>query len=333
MVPAALRDALQPAEHLTWDHVEGMPWFFDAGGRAAILGRTRRVLDGDRLAIEAFSAADGAPLWRIEGLGAYTGGYRAVHAVPVGDAVVVSDPAGAIHVHDAATGARRSTTASSDQVEELCPDPAGAPTRVFVVQVDERHGFFDPGTATRSEGARPKHCRGFPWDGHAARGGKADPDVSEQRPPRRPGLDVRRVFVEDGVRTALAVKDPGTPVPHALGLDAKGSVLWDTVLVDGGPEAIRSDDHFGALAGGAFHAVIPVGTEDGWELVSLASATGEVRWRLRLRPIFAVDDIAGIVATPTRVFVGRMASVEIYDAADGRLVATLGRETYDGASP
>ena len=58
-------------------------------------------------------------------------------------------------------------------------------------------------------------------------------------------------------------------------------------------------------------------------------ATGDRVWEVPLRGIFAVDWIREAVATDTRVLFVRMSSVDVLDARDGRLVATLGVDPYD----
>ena len=53
------------------------------------------------------------------------------------------------------------------------------------------------------------------------------------------------------------------------------------------------------------------------------------QWDITLRGIFAVDRVNGLQATEQHVFVTRTSSLEIYAVSDGRLLGTIGRETYD----
>ena len=51
-------------------------------------------------------------------------------------------------------------------------------------------------------------------------------------------------------------------------------------------------------------------------------------WETSLRPLFAVDWIKSLVATPHGVYVTRTSSLEIYDPATGKLRGVLGNESY-----
>ena len=70
--------------------------------------------------------------------------------------------------------------------------------------------------------------------------------------------------------------------------------------------------------------------QEHWHLAAFDAKTGDRLWDDKLRSIFAVDWLHGIEATANHVFLVRMSSVEVYDAATGALKATIGAENYDG---
>jgi hypothetical protein len=82
------------------------------------------------------------------------------------------------------------------------------------------------------------------------------------------------------------------------------------------------------LAAGRYVAVYGVG-QDGWRVAAFDAAAGTRLWDTLLQPIFAVDSIEGIVAMKERVLVTRTSSLDVLDAKTGKLVGTVGTETYD----
>jgi outer membrane protein assembly factor BamB len=106
------------------------------------------------------------------------------------------------------------------------------------------------------------------------------------------------------------------------------NVRWNEVLISVDPGTIRQTDATGALAGGRVFTIYGAGQDD-WYLVAADAKTGAIDWEKKLRSLFAVDWIKGLNATEGQVFVGRTSSLEVYDAASGELLGTVGNETYD----
>jgi outer membrane protein assembly factor BamB len=323
-VPGVTQIAEQ-VEHLLWDHVSGPPQFAEIGGKPAFIGRTRKVLDNDSLFIDAYDAKTVKRLWRIGPLGSYSDAYQAVHFAVVGDKVVVSDGKSQIHFHELASGELTKSISLTDKVEHLCVPPDGPPNTVWVNQIDEKQNLLDIGTGKLTESPVPDGCFESKWDADRA----ADQALEDGVAPVVDGLEIERVLIDGEIGAALAVKSPGTPVPHVVGFDpADESVRWDEVLVSVDPGTIRNTDPWGALAGGRVVTLYGAGQDD-WYLVGADAKTGARAWETKLRPLFAVDSINSVTANGDQVFVGRTSSLEVFDAASGKLLGTVGKETYD----
>lgn len=314
----------EKVEHLLWDHVSGKPALAEIDGKPAFIGRTRKVLDGDQLFIDAYDAKTVARLWRLGPYGSYSDAYQAVHYAVVDDAVVVSDAKSQVHVHALATGEVRKSVSLTDKVEHLCVPPGGPAGSVWVNQIDDKSHLLDVKTGKLTQSPMPDGCFENAWAAERA----ADTLV-EDVAPEVEGLQVKRVLVDGDVGVALAVKSPGTPVPHVVGFDPEDrSVRWNDVVASVDAATIRQTDAVGALAGGRVFTVYGAGQDD-WYLAASDAKTGARVWEQKLRPLFAVDSINGLSATPGFVFLGRTSSLEVFDAASGKLLGTVGKETYD----
>jgi hypothetical protein len=75
-----------------------------------------------------------------------------------------------------------------------------------------------------------------------------------------------------------------------------------------------------ALAAGRYIATYGEGQEF-WHLTAFDAQTGARLWDHKLRSIFAVDWIYGVVATDKNIYLVRMSSLEVHDAATGALKA------------
>ena len=82
------------------------------------------------------------------------------------------------------------------------------------------------------------------------------------------------------------------------------------------------------IAGGRVVVTYGAGQED-WYLASFDANTGSRVWETKLRPLFAVDSLNGLTVTDKYVLLGRTSSLEVFDATDGSLLGTVGKETYD----
>jgi uncharacterized Zn finger protein (UPF0148 family) len=306
-------------DYLLWDENGGRPVITSVNGREAVLGRVRTPGAGDKLFIR-LSGTDGSEIWRTAPLSTYTEGYQSTFFAAAGDHAVYSDYRSQLYIVDLATGKDSRLISLTDRVKDLCSVDR---THVWLRQADERELMVDVTTATTMQARRPSVCRERdPW-GHYA-------DEDPGRAPKVAGFKADRVAVGDGVGVAAGSKSPGTPLPMLVGFDpAKGEVRWKGPLSGIDQNKLRDNSaEFGALHGDRYVATYGEGSEL-WHLTSIEARTGVRQWDVVLRNIFAVDWIRGIIVTDGYVYVTRTSSLEIFDAKNGSLTGTIGRETYE----
>jgi hypothetical protein len=314
----------EQVEHLLWDHVSGMPALVEIDGKPAFIGRTRKVLEDDQLYIDAYDGRTVERIWRIGPLGSYSEAYQAVHYAAVGDTLVVSDAKSQVHLHDVATGELQKSISLTDKVAFLCVPPGGPANSIWINQIDEKANMLDLASGKLTETARPEGCFESQWEAERAAG-----SVEEESAPKVEGVQIKRVIVDGDAAVAFGVKSPGTPVPRLIGFDpADKSVRWNETLASVDAATIRQTDAVGALAGGRVFTVYGAGQDD-WYLAAADAKTGARVWEQKLRPLFAVDSINGLSANADFVFLGRTSSLEVYEASSGKLLGTVGKETYD----
>lgn len=304
---------------ILWDDVGGAPVAATVGGEAAVIGRVRAFPE-DQLHIQVSRADDASAIYRVGPLGTYGDGYRATHFAVAGERLLVSDMRPEIHVHELASGKELKSFPLSDRVESLCVAGDGA---VGVALVDERQLRIDPAGLTIEEGA-PKGCAFAPSPF------RHPEDAKGVKAPKVEGFRSRQLLREGEVAVANGNKDPGTAIPQAVGFDPKtGAKRWHEVVPSVAPATVQeSSNEHAALAGGRFFTTYGVGSEE-TRVTAFDGMTGARLWDQKLRPIFAVDRIGGVVATERHVFVIRTSSLDILDAATGAPRGTVGDDTYD----
>jgi len=312
-----------PSERLIWDDVGGLPVLVRIGGQPAFVGRTRAVGADDQLFVEAYGARDAERLWRVGPLGSYSEGYRSTLFGAVDDRVVVSDYRSILRLVDLETGEEVRAMTLTDRVDQLCAREGGA--RVWVHQVDERAHLLDVHTGEMTEAPRPEWC---PRSQREARR-LAQEGVGVDRAPGVRRMMVQRVHVDAERGVALAVEYPGTPIPHAVGFDLdNGEILWTRILPVVDVATVRTGDAPSGLAGGRLVAAYGAG-RDAWHLTALDARAGTRLWDVELRPLFAVDKLEGLVVGDSHALLARTSSLEVYDAATGTLLGTVGTESYE----
>lgn len=301
-----------------WDRAGGPPVPVQLGGKEAVLGRMR--LSEDQLYIVATDSATAQPLWKLGPLGTYGDGYQLTHFQVAGSLIVVTDARGNLRVHELASGKEVKTIALRDRATQLC---LAAPGAVAVAVLDRHHVTLDTGSLTLREAPLPAGCDGS----RSAQARRGRDESGRVRKPAVRGFEVADAHAEGDYGVAAAVKSPGTPVPYAIGFEPQTrAVRWQQLLPTVDPLSVRSSEH-AALAGGRYLALYGVGSA-GWHLTALDAKDGARLWDVTLRPLFAVDDIESLVVTAQFAYVNRTSSLEIYDAATGRLVGTMGNDTY-----
>jgi hypothetical protein len=78
-----------------------------------------------------------------------------------------------------------------------------------------------------------------------------------------------------------------------------------------------------ALSNGRFVAPYEL-TPKGWHVTAFDARSGQRLWDAPLQPLIGVDHPEGFSLSPTRLYVMRTSSVEIYDAKTGSFVGNLG---------
>ncbi len=308
-------------ERLLWHHVGGPPVVAAIGGQEVAIGRVRAG-DDDQLKIAAVDPAGARIRWRSGPLGSYSDGYRATWFVVAGERVVASDFHSRVHVYDLASGREERAVTLTDRVESLCALPDG---QVWASQVDRRAVTIQLATGAVEEAKRPASCPSekpmMMWmERHHHGGAHGAPHVA--------GFAARDVLTDGDDAVALGIKSPGTPVPMAVGFDpAGGKVRWQAVVPAVDAATARSDEE-AALFRGRFVAAYGAGSK-GYHLTAFDATSGARQWDVALRKLFAVDSLNGVTASPRYVYVGRTSSLDVFDAANGRLLGAVGSETYE----
>lgn len=305
-----------------WDDVGGPPVAVTIGGEPAVIGRVRHMPD-DALSIAAYRPSTGERIWSIDDLGTYSEGYQHVHFGVADGRVVVSDARGRVRIAALRDGRVERTVELTDKVKHVCRLSGGK--GVWLDVIDERPLRLEPDSGKTMPMQRPAECPP-PWRG----GLRHLREEAAPLAPPVPGFEAQRVLLLGDTAIAAGVKAPGTPVPQALRYDpASGAVQWRTVLPTVDPGTVRGDDYDADdLNMGRYVAAYGVGTK-GWRVVALDAKNGSRVWDVELRRIFAVDSVNDLVISKRYVYVVRTSSLDVLDLSSGRLVATIGDETYE----
>jgi len=314
-----------------WDDVGGPPIVVTIEGAEFVLGRLR-VRPDDQLYIGAFAADGGAARYRVGPFGSYGEAYRATHFAVVGERLLVTDFRGKLKLFALASGEPVQDIALTDRAERFClVEGTDEKPRLYLAQVDERQFLVDVAAPALKDEKLPRVCEAQQRFG--SRGG--DPALSTgerlRRAPKVEGIEVKAVHVDGDLAVGRGVKSPGTAYPMAFGFDpASRQVRWKNPVPVVDLASVRErDNEQDILVGGRYFATYGEGPEH-WHLAAFDARTGDRLWDDKLRSIFAVDWLGGIEATTNHVYLVRMSSVEVYDAATGALKATIGAESYDG---
>lgn len=317
-------------EHVLWDDAGGVPQVVTVNGATAVVGRTRAVGNEDHLYCGVHDTS-GEKIWRTESLGTYMAGYQSTFCGAIGDAMIVTDHRAKVRILDLATGAERKAIELSDVVDYLCvPSDPEQSKQVWIKQLDERTHLLDPTTGELTPSPQPEWCHRSRHDAAKAhQGGGRWSDADSEGAPEVDGLKLEFVYRRGDKAVALGHTHPGTKVPTAVAFDpVSKQILWQQPTPSVSKATVRDAEKFGAIAGDKFVTTYGAGQED-WHITALDLGTGKRVWETKLRGLFAVDWIKGIVASDSHAFVVRTSSVEIYDVETGKLTGTIGKENYD----
>jgi hypothetical protein len=316
-----------------WDTVAGPPQPAAVGGHGeGFVGRVRTRGD-DQLWIAAFEGSKLGEVWKAGPLGNYSQAYQSTFAAVVGSHVVVTDFKATLHLYDLATGHEVHTLKLSDRAKAMCVSPDAKP-HVWIEVADKRDVLVDADAATATPAARPAWCpdlwaasddcrgwlkRGFPRPG--CRGPEQSPRVT--------AFQAVNVIEEGDVAVALGRKHPGTAMPMAVGFDPHTkAVRWQQPVVSGDPNnaaELSTTAEMDALEAGRFVTPYQL-TPKGWHFTAFDARSGQRLWDTELQPQVGVENPEGFTLSPTRLYVMRTTSLEVYDAKSGTLVGTVGQD-------
>jgi outer membrane protein assembly factor BamB len=315
-----------PAEEANWDEVGGPPQIANIQGDEHVVGRVR-VRPGDHLRVVVIRSRDLQQRWATPDLGTYGDAYRGVH-FQVGDGLLaLTDGKNHLRIFELESGKEIHSLPLSDRAQQLCASKDGK--TVWVQSLDKRHVRFDL-QAQKSRRAQkwPSHCP----ESKVRDRKKPKEGVRSNRFPRIPDFKAKHLLVEGDDAVVFGTKAPGTAIPIAAGFSQKDKKLrWQQSVIQVPATAYRGT-FFGlkaGLSGGRFATFYGAGSDDEWHTVALDAKTGDVLWDTKLKPIFAVDIVAGITVTPEFVYLVRTSSLDILDAKTGAYVGTVGEESYD----
>ncbi len=319
---AGIAAASASPQRMIFDRVGGPPLALSVDDRELVIGRVR-LYPADELFLVAVHPATMKEAWRIGPLGTYSEGYRNTFFVAAGARLAVTDFRSRLYLHELSSGKLLKTIELTDRAKQMC---RSGPASVSLQQVDDRSFSIDLDSASLSPLAGQQvQCRSTffpPREGSDAASLGRFPGLSGFRP-----LAVR---LGEELGVAGGVRSPGTALPRVAGFEAKiRKVTWTADLALADPASVRPDSNaFDALAGDRYFATYGVGSK-AWHLAALDARNGARLWDVALRPVFAVDQLYGLVATSSFVYVSRTSSLEVFDAATGRQVGTLGDDGYE----
>lgn len=317
----------------SWDEVGGVPDIATIGGSEAAVGRLRDIGKSDQLFVGAFDSTSLKKRWKVGPFGTYTQGYHATHFQVVGAHVVVTDFHAVAHVYDLQTGKEERSATLTDKVEHVCPVP---PNQLWIEQVDKRSVLLDLSTATATEAPAPPSCASrvpLPVMPVMPLMRNAPGAPTERELPKIPGFESERKLEDASAIVLFGKKSPGTATPMVVGLDKQTyAVRWQMPLPSADLATVRDEAFSGpkncTLHGDRFVGSYGVGDKS-WHVTAIDTTSGARQWDTVLKPIFAVDSLGGIVSSDTRVYVVRMESVDVLDAATGKAIGAIGSETYE----
>ncbi len=276
----------------------------------------------------------GKSLTRVWKAGPYGDNGSELRFAVAGHRVVVADAGANLHVLDLKTGSELRALRLSDRAESLCPLPEGS--TVWIEVKDEQHVEVDLDTGALARAPRPDLCSSYKWAsdcwhldefrGDHARARCYPPETA----PEIPGF-AAKVVLGDGQRyVVLGKKAPGTSIPMIAGAPvagdatadrpAPGPLAWSRNLGEGLKD--RAPEIADLVADRL--VVVQENAGKGWRLFAIDPDTGDSRWEV---PVPRSEQGSGpyyLVATPSRIYVPHWTWLDIFQAATGKHVGTIG---------
>jgi outer membrane protein assembly factor BamB len=212
----------------------------DVNGDGALdaIGRSRRVPDGDRIAVIAIDGATGRVAWETATIGSYSDTYQGFLAL-AGDLVLYTSPRAEVRAFAVTDGAPRWTAQLDERVARFC-DKGDAIVAVGTDDVervlakadgkapvpaeaepdpDEEHKHRDP-NKERAAGQYKMKCLGAPTD-QRVDAPDAPSELADQH-----GLWADALVSGPGGRVLSGTRTKGTHVGTLVALDDDGEARW-----------------------------------------------------------------------------------------------------------
>lgn len=294
----------------------------DFVGRYVILdlgGQTTQTLF-----VGGFSGATFARVWKAGPYGTLQEGLMGTHLAVAGDRVAVTDFRSTLHVLDVATGKELRSVRLSDRAQSVCA-PADGRKQVWVEVVDRNHQIIDLDSGKAEAAARPAWCRSGGSLFHGCAGARASCSEETKSAPKQPGFGADLVFTDGSTAVATGHKEPGTRTPMVIGFDTTSkTVAWST-MVPADPASFGGlENSAGDLVAGRFFTTYGLNDQKGSRLVSLDAKSGARRWDVAVPRSESGSGVAGLTATSTRVYVPHWTWLDVFDAASGKHLGTVG---------
>jgi hypothetical protein len=321
-----------PGEHLQWQSSGPPPMVadVDADDVEDIVGFYRLLEGSDSIRyLGAFAGKDLTRIWHTQALG--KAGDNLVAAVS-GDLVAVTDSNNQLYVLALSDGKPRTSIQLSDRADAMCANP-DEPGEIWMQQVDEVTQLLDLKTGKRETAPRPSWCpadadliqEGACWHQEYQRKRQARAEcISPKGFAGSDGFEPEYVLGSGDHRVAMGAKAPGTAIPMAAGYSADGAqVLWTRKLAAPGqtpaPSVVELADLLGDRAVFMYEL-----KGDGARLAALDASTGTTEWDVLIPRSDDGSEASTFRVTSSRVYLPHWTWLEVFDAATGKHVGTIG---------
>jgi hypothetical protein len=312
-----------PGEHLQWwsSGVTVLPvrWNDDAAEDFVGMYRLFDTASGAQtLHVGLFEGAKFERKWAAGPYGGLSEGATASHFAVAGRKVFVTDFRHIGHILDLQTGQELGSVTFTDKARSVCSQGR----EVWVEVADQQDVLVDVEARQAKRAKRPAWCPEKPEDEcQASRALCLDGDAA----PKVNGFYAALVLKDGGAGVAIGRKSPGTPVPMALGLSPDGkSVKWQATIAPDPTTAQPSSDAPVELQRGRLFTTYELTGSKGAHLTALEAETGRRLYDVKIPRSESGSDPDVMIVSDTRIYVPHWTWLDVFDAADGRHIATVG---------
>ena len=324
----AARTGVVPAgERMQWDPAAGPPIPVTLPGDDVedFVGRIRVVEQGapeddtDRslLYVGAFDGATLERRWKVGPLGLYDKDtHAATHVGVSGGRVLVTDATPGWRAIDAATG---EILAGGE-----LPLPARRVCQGWIELTDDSWHRVAEGALETGE--PPPTCLALLAPACAKVLGfrKSWRNARCQAAPALEGFHAIYQLENEDARLVLGAPSQGDPVPTLVSLAADGSPNWHQPVAGTRPDAMQGDlQDLVDIAHGRVVAQYRL-DEGNTRLTALAADTGHRLWDVEVPQTERGSQAAAMTVTPTRIYLPHWTWLDIFDAASGAFLGTVG---------